>query len=141
VGCVQIPDAGRDQLEGADHLVLVVEGGTDEVPDPVLDQLLLDRGPVGVRPEVVDDDGAILDDRPLVERPLEFRCRVVGGVGEDTRLLVARRVVQDEYAVALHGRETEAQIGPPEERPELRLQSQEVRTRYDRIFINEVALE
>ena len=106
VGRVQIPDAGRDQLQGADHLVLVVERSTDEVPDPALDQLLLDRGRIGVRLEIVDDDGAILDERPLVERPLELRRRVVGGVGEDTRLLVARRVVQDEHAVSLHRRET-----------------------------------
>ena len=35
-----------DQLQRADHLVLVVERGADEVPTPLLDQLLLDRGPV-----------------------------------------------------------------------------------------------
>jgi hypothetical protein len=66
---------------------------------------------------------------------------VVGGVGEDTRLLVARRVVQDEHAVSLHRREAEAQVGPPEERAELRLQPLEVRTRHDRVLVNEVALE
>jgi hypothetical protein len=64
VGRVLIPDAGRDQFQGADHLVLIVERGTDEVPDPIPDQLLLDRGPVGARQEAVDDERATLDDRP-----------------------------------------------------------------------------
>ncbi len=81
----------------------------------------------GYAVQVVDDDGVILDDGPLVERPRELGRRVVGGVGEDARLLVARGVVQDEHAVSLHGREAEAQLGPPEERPELRLQPLEVR--------------
>ena len=130
-----------DQLQRADHLVLVVQWGADEVPDPAADELLLDRGPVRVRRQVVDDDGAILDDGPLVERPRELGGRVVGGAGEDARLLMARGVVQDEDAVSLHGRETEAQLGAPEERPELRLQPLEVRVRHDRILVDEIALE
>ena len=141
MGLVQIPHPRRHQLQGADHLLLVVERGTDEVPDTTLDQLLLDRRPVRVVHQVVDDDRAILEHRPLVDRPGELGRRVVGGIGEDARLLVARRVIQDEHPVALHRSEAEAQIGPPEERPELRLKSLEVGVRHDRVLVDQVALE
>jgi hypothetical protein len=118
-----------------------VERGADEVPDPAPDQLLLDRGSIGIGLEVVDDDRALLADRPLVERSGELGGRVMSGVGEDARPLVARRVVQDQHAVSLHRREAEAQIGPPEERPELGLQPLEVGVRDDRVLVDEVPLE
>src|SRR5215470_13781771 len=89
VGGIQVAGARGDQLERANHLVLVVERCADEVSDAMLDQLVLDSRPLRICPEIFHDDRPLTDDRPLVEGTGELSGCVVGGVREDARLLVA----------------------------------------------------
>src|SRR5215467_3343112 len=115
MGGVQVTNSRRYQLQGADHLILVMEWCADHVPDSMPDQLVLHGRPLWVCLEVFHDDGPPLNECPLVEGPRELSGRVVGGVREDARLLVAGGVVEDEHPVTFHGGETQSQLRPPEE--------------------------
>ncbi len=111
------------------------------VRTPLWHQLLLHRRPAGVLGQILDHDRPILDDHPLVERAPVLGGRVVGGIREDAGLLVPRGVAQDEHAISLDGGQAQAQVGPAEERPELRLQSLEVGARHDRVLVDQIALD
>ena len=135
------PGPGRDELQRADHLVLVVERRADEGAGAAGDQLVLPSRAVGPRREVVDDDGLVLDDGALVQRARELRRLVVRRVRVDAGVIVAHGVVQHEHAVALDRGQAQVQAGPAEQRPELGLEALEPRARHDRLLVDQVALE
>ncbi len=138
---VQIARPRRAELERADHAILVEERRHDDVAEPPLDDLVVRRRAPGHLGEVLDDEGTALDDGALVDGPAELLDRVMPGVGEDTGVLALGAIVEDEHLVAVERRQPEAQLGPPEEGPQLVLQRLEARVRDDRLLVDQVALE
>ena len=138
---VEVAGARRAELERADHLVLVEERRDHDVAHAALDDLVLDAPAARPREEVLDHERLAARHRALVDRARELRRRVVPRVGEDAAVLVRRAGAQDEYLVALERGEAEAQLGPPEERPELRLEALEARRGDDRLLLDQVALD
>ena len=135
---VEVPRARRAELERA---VLVVQGRDDDVAEPAADDVVLDRGPAGPGGEVLDDQGLALDDRTLVNGAGEGGGRQVPRVGEDARVLAFGAVVENEHLVALERGQAEAQLGPPEQRPQLLLEGLEADVRDDRFFVDQVPLQ
>ena len=138
---VQVAGRRRAELERADDTVLIEERRHDDVAQPPLDDLVVRRRAPGHLGEVFDDERAPLLDGALVDGSAEFLDRVVARIGEDAGVLALGAVVEDEHLVAVEGGQPEAQLGPPEERPELVLERLEARVRDDRLLVDQIALE
>ena len=138
----EVAGIGRAQFEGADRLLLVVQRRHHDAPHAALEQAVLDFSVVvAVGRQVLDEQRLALETGAHVDGPCEVGDLVVDGVGEEAGVVEPRAVVEREDPVALDGGETQAQRGPPEERPELGLQSIEARGGDDRFLVDQVALE
>ena len=138
---IEVARVRRGHLQEADDGILVVERGQHDVAHAGPEETVLDGPALRIGLEVLDEEGRSLGHDALEDAAREVAAPQVGGVREDAAVLQTITVLDHEDPFALEGGQGQAQVGTPEERPQLELQPLEARAGGDRLLLDEIALE